>query len=169
MPPRRSNCRERAIAGARRVRQDSSAIVIRRLEIRRFRGFEHVVIVPTGHALVVGEPDAGRSDVMEGLRRVLSPDSTRFLLGDDIDFFQRDRTFRAEVEVVLGDLGPALTQQFFDWPRKSRAIPAEDRRIARGATTSRRRSVRAPERPPDHRFLPDDLRSTSTSSANSRA
>lgn len=90
-------------------------MVIRRLEIRRFRGFEHAVIVPTGHALVVGEPRAGRSDVIEALRRVLSVDSTRSLLGDDIDFFQRDRTFRAEVEVVLGDLGPALTQQFFDW------------------------------------------------------
>jgi hypothetical protein len=38
--------RERAIGGAWRVRQDSSAMVIRRLEIRRFRGFEHVVIVP---------------------------------------------------------------------------------------------------------------------------
>jgi recombinational DNA repair ATPase RecF len=60
-------------------------MVIRRLEIRRFRGFEHVVIVPTGHALVVGEPRAGRPDVIEGLRRVLSADSTRSLLGDDID------------------------------------------------------------------------------------
>jgi hypothetical protein len=64
-------------------------MVIRRLEIRGFRGFEHVVIVPTVHALVVGEPRAGRPDVIEGLRRVLSADSTRSLLGDDIDFFQR--------------------------------------------------------------------------------
>jgi hypothetical protein len=52
--------------------------------------------------------------VIEALRRVLSVDSTRAPLSDDVDFFQRDRSFRAEVEVVLGDLGPALTQQFFD-------------------------------------------------------
>jgi putative ATP-dependent endonuclease of the OLD family len=119
--PRRRGCRRagatavsappRAHGGFAKIRRNGHSS----LEIRRFRGFEYLVIVPTGHALVVGEPRAGRSDVIEGLRRVLSADSTRSLLGDNIDFFQRDRTFRAEVEVVLGDLGPALTQQFFDW------------------------------------------------------
>lgn len=89
-------------------------MLVRQLEIRRFRGFEELKLRPAKHAVLVGEPRAGRSDVIEGLRRVLSPDSTRSPLSDDIDFYQRDRSFRAESEVVLGDLGPVLTQQFFD-------------------------------------------------------
>jgi putative ATP-dependent endonuclease of OLD family len=92
----------------------SRTMIVRRLEIRRLRGFENLTLVPHGHVALVGEPRAGRSDVIESLRRVLLPDSTRVPLTDDIDFYQRDRTFRAEAEVVLGDLGPVLTQQFLD-------------------------------------------------------
>src|SRR5712691_694614 len=89
-------------------------MLVRQLEIRRFRGFEALKLLALNHVVLIGEPRAGRSDVIEGLRRVLSPDSTRSSLSDDIDLYQRDRSFRAEVEVVLGDLGPVLTQQFFD-------------------------------------------------------
>jgi len=62
----------------------------------------------------MGEPRAGRSDLAEGLTRVLSSEATRLPLGDDLDFFDRDRTHRAEVEVVLGDLGTEFQQRFFD-------------------------------------------------------
>jgi putative ATP-dependent endonuclease of the OLD family len=89
-------------------------VVIRQLRLQRFRGFEDATIRPSGHVALIGEPRAGRSDVIEALRRVLSPDSTRAPITDDLDFYQRDRVFRPEVEVVLGALGPALTQQFFD-------------------------------------------------------
>jgi hypothetical protein len=41
---------------------------------------------------------------------VLSPDSTRFPLSDDLDFHKRDLSKRIEVEVVLGELGPAIEQ-----------------------------------------------------------
>lgn len=48
---------------------------IARLEITRFRGFQSFVLVPRGHVVVVGEPRAGRSDLIAALRRVLEPRS----------------------------------------------------------------------------------------------
>ncbi len=89
-------------------------MMIRSLELRHFRGIERLTLVPRGDVVVVGEPRAGRSTVLEGLSRVLSPDGARGTLGYDLDFHGGDRTVRAEVEVVLGDLGDELAQQFFD-------------------------------------------------------
>lgn len=53
----------------------STEIIMRiaRVEITRFRGFESFVIVPREHVVVVGEPRAGRSDLIAALRRVLDP------------------------------------------------------------------------------------------------
>lgn len=48
---------------------------IARLEITRFRGFESFVLLPRAHLVVVGEPRAGRSDLIAALRRVLDPRS----------------------------------------------------------------------------------------------
>ncbi|TRW47436.1 hypothetical protein [Georgenia yuyongxinii] len=42
-----------------------------------FRGWIDLDLRPRGHALVVGEPRAGRSDLVNALRRVLDPRSTR--------------------------------------------------------------------------------------------
>lgn len=49
---------------------------IARIEITRFRGFESFVLNPREHVVVVGEPRAGRSDLIAALRRVLEPRST---------------------------------------------------------------------------------------------
>ena len=49
---------------------------IARLEITCFRGFESFVLVPRRHVVIVGEPRAGRSDLIAALRRVLEPRST---------------------------------------------------------------------------------------------
>lgn len=48
---------------------------IARVEIKRFRGFESFVLLPGRHLVVVGEPRAGRSDLIAALRRVLEPRS----------------------------------------------------------------------------------------------
>lgn len=55
----------------------STEIIMRiaRVEITRFRGFESFVLVPREHVVVVGEPRAGRSDLIAALRRVLEPRS----------------------------------------------------------------------------------------------
>lgn len=87
---------------------------VRRLDIRNFRGLRAVTIRPNGHVVLAGEPRAGRSTVVEALRRVLIPDATRVPLTDDLDFNRRDRSLAVEIEVVLGDLGAALEQEFFD-------------------------------------------------------
>jgi hypothetical protein len=89
-------------------------MIIRSLELRHFRGIEKLTLVSRGHVVVVGEPRAGRSTVVEGLFRALSPDGARGALGHDLDLNGRDRNVRAEVEVVLGELGDDLTQRFFD-------------------------------------------------------
>jgi len=59
-----------------------------RLEIRNFRGFNSAQILPAGHVLLSGEPGAGRSDVIEALDRVFSPDSARARLPSDLDFYR---------------------------------------------------------------------------------
>ncbi len=87
---------------------------IRQIDIRHFRGFDSLRITPSGHVLLVGEPRAGRSDVVEALTRVFDPDATRAPLTEDLDFFRRGTGTRAEVEVVIGDLGVELEQRFFD-------------------------------------------------------
>jgi putative ATP-dependent endonuclease of OLD family len=100
-----------------------------RLTLRHFRGFEKLTIRPSGHVVLVGEPGAGRSDVAEAVERVLWADSLRARTPSDLDFFRRDKSKRAEAEVVLGDLGVMLEQQFFDqlelWDREDKRIVAE--------------------------------------------
>lgn len=95
---------------------------------------------PRGHVVVMGEPRAGRSDLVEALRRVLDPDFTRTSPGQfdvyigplpddereadvqpgttdgggasgDPDADVEIRT--TEVEVVLAELGELLEQHFF--------------------------------------------------------
>lgn len=48
---------------------------IARVQITRFRGFESFVFLPGEHVVVVGEPRAGRSDLVAALRRVMEPRS----------------------------------------------------------------------------------------------
>ena len=50
---------------------------VARLEITRFRGFESFVLCPGRNVVVVGEPRAGRSDLIAALRRVLEPRSVQ--------------------------------------------------------------------------------------------
>jgi hypothetical protein len=100
-----------------------------RLDIHRFRGIKSLTVRPRGHVLLVGEPRSGRSTIFEALRRVLSPDSTRSPLGDDLDFYMRETSEPITLEVVLGELGPALEQDFFDqlevWDRETGKVVTE--------------------------------------------
>jgi len=99
---------------------------ILRVDLRHFRGFDVATILPAQHVVVVGEPGAGRSDLIEGLERVFSPEATRVRLPSELDFYNRDTSLRAEVEVVIGDLRDELEQAFFDhlevWDRDKQEI-----------------------------------------------
>ena len=50
---------------------------VARLEITRFRGFQSFLLVPRDNVVIVGEPRAGRSDLIDALRRILDPRSTQ--------------------------------------------------------------------------------------------
>jgi putative ATP-dependent endonuclease of OLD family len=89
-------------------------MIVKALDIRRFRGIADLRVIPAGHIVAMGVPRAGRSTLIEALFRVLSPDGARGTLGDDLDFHDRDRQAMPEIEVTLGDLGEGLTQLFFD-------------------------------------------------------
>lgn len=66
----------RGVREAPPVRRSTEIIMrIARVEITRFRGFESLVLLPRKHVVVVGEPRAGRSDLVAALRRVLEPRS----------------------------------------------------------------------------------------------
>jgi putative ATP-dependent endonuclease of the OLD family len=86
-----------------------------RIDYRRFRGFADLRIAPKAHVLLVGEPRAGRSDALEGLARALGAGGARMPEPDELDFYMRDTSTRAEVEVVLAEIGPELEQLFFDY------------------------------------------------------
>ncbi|MGW7519533.1 hypothetical protein ACWGJ2_28465 [Streptomyces sp. NPDC054796] len=95
------------------------AVYVCRVSLRRFRGFTEAEIVPQGHAVLVGEPRAGRSDLIAALRRVLDP---RAGAAPNLDDVQRpfpelaeDEVMPAtEVEVTLLGLGSELEQDLYD-------------------------------------------------------
>lgn len=84
---------------------------VARVRIERFRGFESARLVLPADAIIAGEPQAGRSDFVEALRRVLDPRSTRLRV-DPLDIFRPvgdpSGKLLTEVEVTLLDLGDQL-------------------------------------------------------------
>ena len=92
---------------------------IRRISLRHFRGFENFETRIPGHAVLVGEPGAGRSDLIEGIVRVLDGDYWRSRRADELDFYDLDTSQPAEVEVVVGGLSTpaedALIHQLEFW------------------------------------------------------
>lgn len=71
------------------------------VSLRRFRGFEDLTFQPHKHVALVGEPRAGRSDLIEALRRTLTSDGVRHTTPSELDLWMLDKSQRAEVEVVL--------------------------------------------------------------------
>lgn len=80
---------------------------IRQVRVQRFRGFSDFTTPLDQHAVLVGEPGAGRSDLIEAVVRTLDPDYYRSRRGDELDFHDLDLSRPAEVELVLGDLSEA--------------------------------------------------------------
>ncbi len=83
-----------------------------RCVVEHFRGFDRVEVVPGRHVLLVGEPRAGRSDLLTALGRTLNFDASRVL--EEFDFHRGDTSQDIQIEVTLGDLGSALQEQFLD-------------------------------------------------------
>src|SRR5699024_828214 len=86
-------------------------VFVSRIRLKRFRGFEAAELRFDSHVAIVGEPWAGRSDLLLALRRVLHPRSTSARL-DPLDIHQPATDELTEVEVSLTDLGNDLEQLF---------------------------------------------------------
>lgn len=90
-----------------------------RVRLLRFRGYASEIILPRRHVAVVGEPRAGRTDLITALRRVLDPRSTS-ARPNPLDVHRPapppdpEPAPLTEVEVTLFDLGPALEQDLDD-------------------------------------------------------
>lgn len=87
---------------------------VARIRLQRFRGFDAAEISAPGHVAIVGEPRAGRSDLITALRRVLDPRSTSSRV-NPLDVYRPAPPDDGdppltEVEVSLVDLGENLEQ-----------------------------------------------------------
>jgi putative ATP-dependent endonuclease of the OLD family len=84
---------------------------VHRLSVSGYRGVDDVVLYPRDHVLLIGEPGAGRSDLVAALIRVLDPNSTRGQV-EVWDFHGCDTTRTITIEVVLAALSADHQQRF---------------------------------------------------------
>lgn len=84
---------------------------VARVRLQRFRGYANAEFIFDGSTVLAGEPRAGRTDLIEALRRVLDPRSTTSRV-NPLDIHRPvapDPGILTEVEVSLIDLGTDLT------------------------------------------------------------
>ena len=87
---------------------------VKKLDIRHFRGFSDLAVRPQGHVVVMGEPGAGRSDLIEALGRVLDSDASRTRITSELDFHSGDTSQPIGIVLTLGGLGEDIIQDFID-------------------------------------------------------
>jgi hypothetical protein len=88
---------------------------IRDLTVHHFRGFSDIPVKPDGNVVLMGEPGAGRSDLINAISKVLDPDVIRAGGATELDFHQRNTELPIEISVTIGGLGPDLEQHFLDY------------------------------------------------------
>ena len=71
---------------------------VKELSVQRFRGFSDLLVRPKGHIVVMGEPGAGRSDLIEAIARVLDADTSRTRVTTELDFYNRDTSQPIQIE-----------------------------------------------------------------------
>ena len=87
---------------------------IKELSITRFRCFSDLCIRPKGHIVVMGEPGAGRSSLIEALVRVLDPDAGRGRITTELDFHNQDTSQPIHIALTIGELEDDIKQDFLD-------------------------------------------------------
>lgn len=85
------------------------------LTVHHFRGFSYIPLKPSGNVILMGEPGAGRSDLINAISKVLDPDIIRAGSTTELDFHQRNTKLPIEISVTIGGLCPDLEQQFIDY------------------------------------------------------
>jgi putative ATP-dependent endonuclease of OLD family len=103
--------RQNETRGVPGVRDEEGRVRVLRCTVANFRGFDSAEVIPRGHIVLVGEPRAGRSDLLAALSKVFEVDASRV---DEFDFHNSDLAKDVEIEVVVGALGHSLEQRFLD-------------------------------------------------------
>jgi hypothetical protein len=86
-------------------------MVIRRVSLRRFRGFERLEWHPQpGLNCLVGPGDTGKTTILEAIGRAVSPAPGG--PASEHDYFERRTEDGFEIELVIGDLSPELKGSF---------------------------------------------------------
>jgi putative ATP-dependent endonuclease of OLD family len=110
-------------------RAEGRMVALRRVHVERFRGFSEFTTRLRAHAVLVGEPGAGRSDLIEAIVRVLDQDYYRSRRADELDFHNLDSSEPATVELVIGALSDAaidaLAMLLELWDRETGQVVAE--------------------------------------------
>lgn len=88
---------------------------IRELHIRSFRGFSELKVRPNGHVVVMGEPRAGRSDLVTALGRVLDSSAYPIRSITELDFHHCNTGDPILIGLTLGNLGADIEQEFLDY------------------------------------------------------
>ena len=88
---------------------------VKELFIQSFRGFSELTVKPEGHLVVMGEPGAGRSDLIEALGRVLNATTTRTRETTELDFYGKDIKKPIQITLTIGGLSTVHEQTFMDY------------------------------------------------------
>lgn len=108
---------------------------VARVRIQRFRGYERAEFQFPGSVVIAGEPRAGRTDLVEALRRALDPRSTNGRV-NPLDIHRptpADEAELTEVEVTLLDLGTnlaALLGEYLEAIDPDTGLPADSSRAS---------------------------------------
>lgn len=88
---------------------------IKELHIRSFRGFSELKVRPNGPVVIMGEPRAGRSDLVAALGRVLDSNAYPIRSISELDFHRSNTDQPIFIGLTLGNLGVEIEQDFIDY------------------------------------------------------
>lgn len=94
---------------------------VARLKVENFRGIKNCEIIFSGHAVLVGDNNTGKSTILEAIDLVLGPERlSRYPIIDEHDFFageyigDNENTIIINVEVIIIDLSEEQQRYFRD-------------------------------------------------------
>jgi putative ATP-dependent endonuclease of OLD family len=95
---------------------------VSRLKIKNYRGIKNATLEFSGHTLMVGANNIGKSTICEALDLVLAPErNKRFPVVEEFDFYNghylddEENPIKIEIEALLTDLTPAVEKLCADY------------------------------------------------------
>lgn len=93
---------------------------LRQVKINNFRGIKEATILFTGHSVLIGDNNAGKSTVLEAIDLVLGPDRlSRMPVVNEHDFFEgiylnENGPVPIEIEIIIGALSIEQKRKFMN-------------------------------------------------------